>query len=222
MQAIGVQNIRVFVPWGLVEYTDNSYYWNAIDAVVSAAAARNMGVMAEVNATPVWDDATLPLGSGTPDPDKFAEFMKAFVGRTTPDGYSYANTISAYEIWNEPNAVLFSNPIDPVAYATMARMTSGPTCSRPCYPIIKGTATTPGLDPTATVVAGALGQVFTVDGYTMDPVEFVQAMCKQAPEVPSTRCRITPTTKPRNSPTGTSPLHGPLTPPTTRSRTSRP
>jgi hypothetical protein len=167
MQAIGVQNIRVFVPWGLVEPLDNVYYWNAIDAVVSAAAARNMGVMAEVNATPVWDNATLPLGTGTPDPDKFADFMKALVSRTTPDGYSYANTISAYEIWNEPNAVLFSNPVDPVAYAHLLEAV---------YPIIKGTATTAGLDPTATVVAGALGHVFTVDGYTMDPVEFVQAM----------------------------------------------
>ena len=126
-----------------------------------------MGVMAEVNATPVWDSATLPLGSGTPDPDKFAEFMKALVGRTTPDGYSYAKTISAYEIWNEPNAVLFSNPVDPVAYAHLLEAV---------YPIIKGTATTPGLDPTATVVAGALGHVYTVGGYTMDPVEFVQAM----------------------------------------------
>jgi hypothetical protein len=74
---------------------------------------------------------------------------------------------SAYEIWNEPNAVLFSNPVDPVAYAHLLEAV---------HPIIKGTATTPGLDPTATVVAGALGQVYTVGGYTMDPVEFVHAM----------------------------------------------
>jgi hypothetical protein len=161
MQAIGVQSIRVFVPWGLVEPLDNTYYWDAIDAVVSAAAARNMGVMAEINGTPVWNNATLPLGSGTPDPDKFADFMKALVSRTTAGGVSYANTISAYEIWNEPNGVLFSNPVDPVAYAHLLETV---------YPIIKG------LDPSATVVAGALGHVFTVDGYTMDPVEFVQAM----------------------------------------------
>jgi hypothetical protein len=44
---------------------------------------------------------------------------------------------SAYEIWNEPNAVLFSNPVDPVAYAHLLEAV---------YPIIKGTATTPGLE----------------------------------------------------------------------------
>src|ERR1700704_5465534 len=52
LQSIGVQNIRVFVPWGLIEQTDNTYDWSFIDRVMSAAAARNMGVMAEVNATP--------------------------------------------------------------------------------------------------------------------------------------------------------------------------
>ena len=117
MQAIGVQNIRVFVPWGLVEYADDSYNWQYIDAVVSAAAARNMGVMAEINGTPVWDNPSFPPGAGTPDPDKFADFMKTLISRTIPGGASYANTISAYEIWNEPNGVLSSNPIDPVAYA---------------------------------------------------------------------------------------------------------
>ena len=161
MQAIGVQNIRVFVPWGLVEYADDSYNWQYIDAVVSAAAARNMGVMAEINGTPVWDNPSFPPGAGTPDPDKFADFMKTLISRTIPGGASYANTISAYEIWNEPNGVLSSNPIDPVAYAHLLETV---------YPIIKD------LDPTSTVVAGALGHVFTVNGYTMDPVEFVQAM----------------------------------------------
>jgi polysaccharide biosynthesis protein PslG len=161
MQAIGVQSIRVFVPWGLVEYADDSYNWQYIDAVVSAAAARNMGVMAEINGTPLWDNPSFPPGAGTPDPDKFADFMKALVSRTIPGGASYANTISAYEIWNEPNGVLSSNPIDPVAYAHLLEAV---------YPIVKG------LDPSATVVAGALGHVFTVGGLTMDPVEFVKAM----------------------------------------------
>ncbi|HEX4559268.1 MAG TPA: beta-galactosidase, partial [Mycobacterium sp.] len=50
MQAIGVQDIRVFVPWAFVEPVQGVYNWTQVDAIVNAAAARGMGVLAEVNA----------------------------------------------------------------------------------------------------------------------------------------------------------------------------
>ena len=110
MQAIGVQNIRVFVPWGLIEQQDDTYMWNHIDDIMAAAAARNMGVLAQVNATPLWagpDPSApgFPWGADTPNTAKFTDFMRDFVGR-------YGETVSAYEIWNEPNYIclLYTSP----------------------------------------------------------------------------------------------------------------
>jgi endo-1,4-beta-mannosidase len=168
LQSIGVQNIRVFVPWGLIEQQDNSYDFSLLDRVMTAAAARNMGVMAEVNGTPSFagpnpGNPGFPPGSDTPNVQKFVDFMQAFMAhQITVNGavVNYASVVSAYEIWNEPNYIVFSNPISPEAYATLLAA---------IYPVIKT------VDPTATVVAGAVGA--TQDSlFTMDPVEFVQRM----------------------------------------------
>lgn len=161
LQAIGVNNIRVFVPWALVEQSPDAYDWTLVDRVMTAATARNMGVLAEVNATPTWAGPNpgtpgFPFGSDTPNIPAFTDFLQDFVDR-------YKTTVSAYEIWNEPNFVPFSNPIDPVAYAYLLAA---------AYPIIKDPVNG---DPTASVVAGAVGA--TQDGpFTMNPVSFVQQM----------------------------------------------
>jgi len=155
--SIGVTNIRVFVPWGLVEPLDNVYNWSHIDDIMSAAAARNMGVMAQVNATPIWGGANgpgFPIGSGAPNVNAFKDFMGVFANR-------YSTTVSAYEIWNEPNYYQFYNPINPEAYTELLKAV---------YPVLKQ------IDPTATVVAGAVGATQSFPGLTMNPVEFVQRM----------------------------------------------
>lgn len=158
LQSLGVTNIRVFVPWGLVEYADDTYNWSYVDSIMDAAEERDMGVMMEVNATPTWaaadpDSANVPAGSASPDVEKFTDFMGTLATR-------YGDTVSVYEIWNEPNYVSFSNPIDPTAYAELLKSV---------YPVLKE------IDPTATVVAGALGTVQD-SSVTMSAVTFVQQM----------------------------------------------
>ncbi len=158
LQSLGVEDIRVFVPWGLVEYADGTYNWSYVDSIMNAAAERNMGVMVEVNATPSWaaadsSSSNTPAGSATPNVADFTDFMRTLAER-------YGSTVSAYEIWNEPNYVSFSNPIDPTAYAELLKSV---------YPVLKE------IDPTATVVAGALGTVQD-SAYTMNAVTFVQQM----------------------------------------------
>ena len=158
LQSLGVTNIRVFVPWGLVEYADDTYNWSYVDGIMDAAEERDMGVMMEVNATPTWaaadpDSANVPAGSASPDVEKFTDFMGTLATR-------YGDTVSVYEIWNEPNYVSFSNPIDPAAYAELLKSV---------YPVLKE------IDPTATVVAGALGTVQD-SSWTMSAVTFVQHM----------------------------------------------
>ncbi|MDT5068662.1 MAG: polysaccharide biosynthesis protein PslG [Mycobacterium sp.] len=176
LQSIGVQNIRVFVPWGLIEKTDNTYDWSEIDKVMAAAAARNMGVMAEINATPAFaapnpGNPGFPPGSDTPNVTKYTDFLAAFTQHlvTVPGSnvqVSYASIVSAYEIWNEPNFIQFSNPISPEDYASLLKA---------AYGALKGSLLVPGLDPTATVVAGAVGAAQN-GPFTMDPVTFVQRM----------------------------------------------
>ncbi|OPX12816.1 cellulase family glycosylhydrolase [Mycobacterium sp. AT1] len=165
MQALGVQNIRVFVPWGLVDYfgpsQPGSASWDLLDMVMQSAKEHDMGVLAEVDSTPPGAVTAGTPGSGTPDPAKFAAFMTKFVTK-------YGSTVSAYEIWNEPNAILSSNPIDPAAYAALVKA---------AYQAIKP------LDPTATVIAGAVGHVVTFGNVTMDPVEFVKAMIAADPTI---------------------------------------
>ncbi|MCV7135293.1 cellulase family glycosylhydrolase [Mycobacterium hodleri] len=165
MQALGVQNIRVFVPWGLVDYfgpsAPGSLSWATLDLVMQSAKEHDMGVLAEVDSTPPYAVTAGIPGSGTPDPAAFAAFMTKFATK-------YGSTVSAYEIWNEPNAVLSSNPINPAAYAALVKA---------AYQAIKP------IDPTATIVAGAVGHVVTVGNLTMDPVDFVKAMIAADPTI---------------------------------------
>jgi hypothetical protein len=155
LQSIGVQNIRIFVPWAYVEPANGTYDWTTIDSIVDAAAARNMGVLAEINSTPTWAATTSGLpGSGQPNAADFASFASTVATR-------YGNDISAYEIWNEPNSVEFYNPIDPASYTALLKA---------AYPAIKAA------NPNATVIAGALGSTVSIGSLTLDPVTFVQDM----------------------------------------------
>ncbi|TQR85933.1 cellulase family glycosylhydrolase [Mycobacterium hodleri] len=157
MQALGVDNIRVYVPWKYVETTKGEYDWRAMDVIMSLAAERDMGVLAEMNTTPAWvdpDDQYKP-GAAHPDPEDFTAFASAVATR-------YGSTVSAYEIWNEPNYVGFYDPIDPAAYAELLKAV---------YPALKD------IDPTATVVAAGLGHTPTYDdGSALSPVEFLDGM----------------------------------------------
>ncbi|WP_418001476.1 hypothetical protein ACNO8X_13950 [Mycobacterium sp. PDNC021] len=156
LQSIGVQNIRVFVPWGLIEpMAQGSYNWSLMDNVMTAAAAHNMGVLAVVSSTPLWaaPSGTLP-GAGAPNPQDYVNFMTQVVNR-------YGNTISAYEIWNEVNAASFYQPMNAASYTALLKAV---------YPVIKQ------LDPTATVVAGALAPLLDIGNLTASAPAYVAAM----------------------------------------------
>ncbi|WP_131810197.1 hypothetical protein [Mycolicibacterium mucogenicum] len=155
LQSMGVQDVRVYIPWVYTQPLPNQYNWAPIDDIMNAAKARNMGVLAMVNSTPVWagTDGNFP-GAKTPDPVAYANFMTQVATR-------YGKTISAYEVWNEVNCVCFYDPISPSSYTELLKA---------AYPAIKA------VDPTATVIAAGLGSVFTFGGVTMNPVDYVNAM----------------------------------------------
>jgi hypothetical protein len=154
LQSLGVQNVRIQLPWAGVQlFGPDAYDWRAVDMAVDAAQKRNMGVLAVLSATPWW--AGQPYLSGQPDsPEAYAKFVGTVADR-------YKGRISAYEIWNEPNARIFLDPVDPAAYTELLKV---------AYPAIKNA------DPSAIVVAGAVAAILNAGEATMNPVDFVQGM----------------------------------------------
>lgn len=156
MQALGVQNIRIGVPWAGVEPADGYYDWSSVDAMVDAADARGMGVLAVVSTSPTWTRAANSTVYSPPsDPSAFADFLRTLSSR-------YAGKIGAYEVWNEPNYyVAYSPAPDPAGYTALLKA---------AYPAIKAG------DPNAEVIGGVLGSTLTWGNYTTNPVDFVEQM----------------------------------------------
>lgn len=151
LQALGVTDLRIAVPWVYIEPAKGSYNWAKMDAVVEAATAMGFTLTGAVTATPTW--AGLPL-AGAPDPDTYAAFAGSVAER-------YGSQIAAYEVWNEPNGVIFYAPVDPAGYTRMLKA---------AYSAIKAA------NPDAMVVAGALGATGTVSGITLSPQQFLAQM----------------------------------------------
>ena len=153
LKAMGVQNVRIVIPWAGVQLAEGGEYrWGTIDRMVDAAVKRNMGILAVLNSTPDW--AGDPELSGHPDPDVFAAFAGAAAKQ-------YKGRISAYEVWNEPNSLIFWNPVDPEAYTRMLQV---------AYQAIKAE------DQSAVVVGGIVVTVFTFGRATINPEDFVERM----------------------------------------------
>jgi len=157
MQAMGVQNVRILIPWNNVEPANNYFYWNKVDALVNAAYSRNMGILGVLNSTPAWAVAPgrPPVASPPASNAEYAQFVGAVAQR-------YAGKISAYEVWNEPNAATFWNPApDPAAYTRLLQAV---------YPAIKAA------DPNATVIGGVVGWVTDYPNLAISPAKYVQGM----------------------------------------------
>jgi hypothetical protein len=167
MQALGVNTVRVLVPWAAIKpaepgsaleqlYPPN---WTKMDRIIQEASDRGFSVLGVLNSTPYYggqnNTGCLGCPGVAPDPTDFAAFAAEVAQR-------YQGEISAYEVWNEPNSYKSWSPaVDPVAYTNVLKA---------AYTAIKAS------DPNATVVAGVLGAVVTAGGFTMDPVTFIQTM----------------------------------------------
>ncbi|MFG1934285.1 cellulase family glycosylhydrolase [Mycobacterium sp. NPDC048908] len=167
MQALGVNTVRVIVPWAAIKPAQPGSPleqlfppdWKKMDRIIQEATDRGFSVLGVLNSTPYYggQDGTGCLGcvGVAPDPTAFAAFAAEVAQR-------YQGEISAYEVWNEPNSYKTWSPaVDPVAYTNVLKA---------AYTAIKAA------DPNATVVAGVLGAVITAGGLTMDPVTFVKSM----------------------------------------------
>jgi hypothetical protein len=168
MHSLGVDTVRVLVPWGGVQPYDPNFLggifagyrdWSKVDFIVNQAAERGMAVLGVLNSTPYWGaqngNGCLGCYGAAPDPQKFAVFAGEVASH-------FGDKISAYEVWNEPNYVQSWSPvIDPVAYTELLKQ---------AYTAIKAA------NVDALVVAGVLGTVVNFGGISMDARDFVETM----------------------------------------------
>lgn len=153
--ASGATMVRFDVSWTFAEPSRGRFDWTASDRVVDAALGRRLQVLATITNTPAWAAAGGIRHTGIPaDPDRYGDFAQEVATH-------YRGRITNYELWNEPNGRMFSQPdVDPAVYTAMVRSS---------YPAIKK------VDPAATVLAGALGAVGHADG-VMAPLDFLRRM----------------------------------------------
>lgn len=162
LQSMGVTQIRVFLPWSSIETADGTYNWTQTDTLLDDAAAAGIAVDAVVTATPTWASSDTASVNGAPNSDTdYATFMAALASRYGATSTTTAK-IAAFEIWNEPNGSAGWAPT-PSAAAYTALL-------KAAYTAIKA------VDPTAVVVAGALGAGVTSGTSTINPVTFLQEM----------------------------------------------
>lgn len=157
MQAMGVNNVRIMIPWAGVEFYPGYYNWSTVDYMVNAADSRGMGVLGVLNSTPYWavTPGTPPLSGAPASPAAYGDFAGLVAER-------YAGKVGAYEIWNEPNGQMFYAPKpDPAGYTELLKA---------AYPEIKAA------DPDATVVGGVTGAVVDYGDFTMNPVTFIEGV----------------------------------------------
>lgn len=172
MQALGVNTVRVVLPWrGNEPFRPGTFppgveelAWARSDYIVNAAADRGMAIVAVLAHGPDWAgvdpnmDWSLIGFEEPPQPHLFGEYAGRVAAR-------YGDKIAAYEIWNEPNYVRAWAPsIDAAAYTEMLQA---------AYTAIKDANGDDPNDPL--VVAGVLGAVIS-SPVTLDPVRFVETM----------------------------------------------
>ena len=157
MQAMGVNTVRIGIPWAGINPVPGYYDWSQSDYMINAADARGMGVLAVIVTTPGW--ATDPSSPGVYGHPASAATFGEFAGLAAE---RYAGKVGAYEIWNEPNAAMFYAPQpDPAGYTQLLQA---------AYPAIKAA------DPDAIVVGGVVGSTITYGNLTLNPVTFVDQM----------------------------------------------
>ncbi len=157
MQALGVNTVRIGIPWAGINPIPGYYDWSQSDYLINAADERGMGILAVLVTTPTYaQDPEAPgIYSAPTSPEAFGEFAGLAAER-------YGGKVGAYEIWNEPNAAPFYGPApDPAGYTELLQA---------AYPAIKAA------DPDALVVGGVVGSTVTYENYTLNPVTFVDQM----------------------------------------------
>jgi Beta-galactosidase/Glycosyl hydrolase family 53 len=116
MARSGVESVRTLFDWAAAEPAPGAFSFAATDRIVRAAAAHGLTVLPIVLYTPGWASTNPadPVLYAPRDPNTYAGFMTALVGRYGPAGSFWNENpalprvpIRAWQIWNEPAADFF-------------------------------------------------------------------------------------------------------------------
>lgn len=126
-----VGTLRIPIYWPQVEPRKAEFDFDALDSVVTKAAASGVRVLPFVYGTPSWlepNPARPPLGRM--GRTAWSDFLRALVGRYGPRGTVWdeaplALPIRRWQIWNEPNFLLFWRPSpSPPRYARLLHISA--------------------------------------------------------------------------------------------------
>lgn len=126
-----VGTLRIPIYWPGVEPRAGELDFSALDATVSAAAAAGVRVLPFVYGTPAWlvaDPARPPLSAT--GRSAWTGFLRALVRRYGARGELWGGgssrmAIRQWQIWNEPNFLLFWRPRpSPSGYARLLRISA--------------------------------------------------------------------------------------------------
>lgn len=126
---IGTLRIPIF--WPQIESRRGEFDFGELDRTVSGAAAVGVRVLPFVYGTPRWlaSEPTLPPLTGSAQ-RAWAGFLRVLVRRYGPGGDAWQATASplpvrSWQIWNEPNFLLFWRPRpSPAGYAKLLGVSS--------------------------------------------------------------------------------------------------
>jgi hypothetical protein len=155
MARSGVESVRFALRWADVEPSPGVFNFSETDRLVAAAARHRLDLLPMVLHTPRWasSNSSHPhyyLYAPT-DPQLYANFMRALIGRYGPRGSFWASSgtprvpIRNWPIWNEPAADFF--------WATRPWQRSYVRLLRPAYRAVHAA------DPGARVLLGSLAGV---------------------------------------------------------------
>ena len=126
-----VGTLRIPIAWSQVERQAGEFDFAALDTIVSAAAGAGVRVLPFIYGTPAWlaaDPARPPLSTSART--AWTGFLRALVRRYGPDGDLWDGSakrlpIRRWQIWNEPNFLLFWRPRpSPSGYARLLRISA--------------------------------------------------------------------------------------------------
>lgn len=99
---LNVANVRLEIPWFLVEPSRGGFDWSRADYIFNSASAHGIVIQPILVYTPAWDGNynSFPVAAD------FQAFVSTFIGR-------YGSRINAVEMWNEPDggqSLVANNP----------------------------------------------------------------------------------------------------------------
>jgi len=169
--ATGAAWIRVDFDWSSIQYeSPTTWRWDrSTDRIVAGAQARGLKVLGQLGYSPPWArPSDCPAGSNKCIPNDvtaYGNFVRAAAERygARSSNTTLRGSVTAWEIWNEPNHGPFAQPkpsIDRYSALLIA-----------AYPAIKAA------DPGATVVTGGLSPApDAADGTEIAPTTFLAGL----------------------------------------------